>query len=298
MRSRVSSYVGIGIAVGFTSAALWCASCSLTTSLDGLTNGAGGDAAMTSGNEAGAADGNVTGEAATADVSAGEGGSPASAYRAAVLADAPLAYWRLGEAAGAKTAKDETGNGHDGAVAPEVVLGVGGGLGGDTNTAARFNGAAGNIAIGDIFRFDGVTSFTLEAWIRPTAPGGYGTVLGRDSDPNGYALFLTPSLGAGFERQRSGNDDFLTGPLVSTSSFTHLVATYDGSAMRLYVNGTLVQGPMVSTSIPGASSSFFIGADTTGAADLFKGDIDEPAVYDHALSDAQILTHFTIGKGL
>src|SRR5262245_7005821 len=35
-------------------------------------------------------------------------------YRAIVLADAPVAYWRLGEAPGEITAHDETGNGNDG----------------------------------------------------------------------------------------------------------------------------------------------------------------------------------------
>ena len=289
---------------------MWCASCSLTTSLDGLSDGADGDGGAARGSDASPADGSVAegeagslseggaGEGGAGDGGAGESCAATSAYRAAVLADLPLAYWRLGETAGTKIAKDETGNGHDGTVGANVVLGGGGALAGDTGTAAHFDGSAtGVITVGDVFRFDGVASFTLEAWARPTGAGNFGVILARNLDPSGYALYIAPSLVVAFERQKTGADDILSGPIVPTSSFTHVVATYDGSLMRLYVNGALVQGPSPSTAIPGGATKFFIGADVTGTSDSFNGDIDEPAVYDHALTDTQVLAHYQIGRG-
>ena len=60
--------------------------------------------------------------------------APSSVYRAAVLADSPLAYWRLGETSGT-VAHDETGNGHDGTYVGGVTLGQPGALTGDANTA-------------------------------------------------------------------------------------------------------------------------------------------------------------------
>jgi hypothetical protein len=293
MWGRSSSWLRIGVATGLGPLALWCVSCSLITSLDGLSNGADGDASVAAGTEGGAGDGNA---GTATDGSAREGGASASAYRAAVLADSPLAYWRLGEAVGSTIARDETGHGHDGTVNANVVFGSAGAIAGDLDSAARFDGLTTAISIGDVFRFDGVSSFTLEAWARPS-PAKYGAILARNLDPNGYALFVMPSLAASFERQKNANDDVLSGPILPTSSFTYLVATYDGSQMRLYANGALVKGPMPSAGIDGSSAGFFIGVDFNGDDDFFKGDIDEPAVYDHALTDTQIRAHYLVGRG-
>src|SRR5262245_40894099 len=57
------------------------------------------------------------------------GGTSGSGYTAAVLADQPLGYWRLGEAPGAATAIDSSGNDHPGSYfGPALVLGVEGAI--------------------------------------------------------------------------------------------------------------------------------------------------------------------------
>jgi hypothetical protein len=300
MRSRAPSLARIAVATGMAAATLWCASCSLTTSLDGLSGGVERDGAVAPSAEAGTPDGDAgaSSDAAGPDGDKGDAPSPSSAYRAAVLADLPIAYWRLDESAAGAPAKDASGQGHDGVYGSGVTLGVPGALAGDSDKAAHFDGLNSNVSIGDIFRFADVTSYTLEAWVHPMANTNFGSILARDSDPDGYSIFLTPALALGAERQKPGTDDILSGPVLDTSSFDYVVVTYDGSLLRLFLNGTLVQGPSASGAIPGAAAGFFIGADFSGAGDLFSGDIDEPAVYDHALSDTQILAHYKIGKGL
>jgi concanavalin A-like lectin/glucanase superfamily protein len=78
-----------------------------------------------------------------------------------------------------------------------------------------------------------------------------------------------------------------TAKLALTPTWTHLATTYDGSRIRLYVNGRLVatttqRGPLVTGS----------GALTIGnyCGDRFDGLIDEVRVYDRALSASEILT--------
>src|SRR5687768_14662270 len=87
-----------------------------------------------------------------------------SAYSMTVLADAPVAYWRLGEASG-PFAFDATGHGHTGTYMMSPGLGTPGAIAGDSDTAVRFDG------INDHVRFNQVLggNFTLEAWIRTTA---------------------------------------------------------------------------------------------------------------------------------
>jgi hypothetical protein len=90
------------------------------------------------------------------------------AYRDAVLAKNPVAYWRLGEAAG-PTAVDETGNGYDGTYFGAPTYGQPGAIQGDPNTAVQFNGAD-YVEIPNSVNFSQPTSgngLTVEVWMRP-----------------------------------------------------------------------------------------------------------------------------------
>ena len=159
------------------------ASCGLVESLGGLTGDAGPDdpgrtqpvargttPSADAGETSSPADGAV-GEAApdAAVDSAGQHGrpvdsppeGPTSVYRAAVLSDTPLAYWRLGEASGT-VAHDETGNGHDGRTPGRRQLGVAGALTGNPDTALHLDGTSCVVDVGEDFDFAGQAPFTLE----------------------------------------------------------------------------------------------------------------------------------------
>jgi hypothetical protein len=90
------------------------------------------------------------------------------AYRAAVMAKNPIAYWRLGESSG-PNAVDETQNGHDGIYIGNPAFGQPGAIHGDSNTAVQFNGSN-YVEIPDSVDFSQPTStfgLTVEAWMRP-----------------------------------------------------------------------------------------------------------------------------------
>jgi hypothetical protein len=90
------------------------------------------------------------------------------AYRDAVLAKNPVAYWRLGESAGQK-AFDETGNGNSGNYCGNPIYGQPGAINGDPNTAVQFTGAD-YVEMSDSASFSQPTStfgLTVEAWMRP-----------------------------------------------------------------------------------------------------------------------------------
>src|SRR5438067_3074668 len=91
-----------------------------------------------------------------------------SGYAAAVLADHPVGYWRFGEAAGASTAVDASGHGINGTYVGGPTLAVAGALSGDTDTAVRFNGAAGQyVSFGNNFGMAATQPFSVEVWVRP-----------------------------------------------------------------------------------------------------------------------------------
>jgi hypothetical protein len=111
-------------------------------------------------------------------------------YRDAVLAKNPIAYWRLGDAAG-PNAHDETGNGHDGTYIGNPKFGQPGAIHGDSNTAVQFNGSN-YMEIPDSSDFSQPTSskgLTVEAWMRPDALSFAGES-SSDSTVNPYVHWL------------------------------------------------------------------------------------------------------------
>ncbi len=68
-----------------------------------------------------------------------------SRYATRVLADAPIGYWRFGEAPGAPRARDESPNRNDGTYSGGITLGQPGFHDGDT--AALFDGRTGRTVV-------------------------------------------------------------------------------------------------------------------------------------------------------
>ena len=83
------------------------------------------------------------------------------------------------------------------------------------------------------------------------------------------------------------------GPIYGTSglaanTWSHLVATYDGATVRLYVNGVQVASRAQTGAIQTSANPLQIGGDTL-FGQYFNGLIDEVRVYNVALTPAQIV---------
>ena len=228
----------------------------------------------------------------------GTGGT--TTYRDSVLADAPAAYWRLGEASGT-TAADASGNGRTGSYLNTPTLGVAGALAGDSNSAVAYNGTNEYVQVPYVAALN-PTSFTVEGWAYVT--GGQGTfrslITSRDfaaGNSRGYILYAGNDDNWQFW---SGNGawEVLDGPPVTLNQWTHLVATYDGASMRLYVNGVLAAS-QAAGHLPNAQRPLRIASgNTDGAANYFlPGRVDEVAVYASALSAARVQAHYVAGTG-
>ena len=73
-----------------------------------------------------------------------------------------------------------------------------------------------------------------------------------------------------------------------------MVVTYDGTTMRLYVNGAQVDVETSANSLLDTTAIFTVGAKSSGGGN-WAGTIDEPAVYTTALSAATVLAHYRVG---
>jgi hypothetical protein len=213
-------------------------------------------------------------------------------YPGLVLGTAGVAsYWRLGETSGTSAA--DSSGGITGTYTGTYTLGVSGGVAGDANPAARF--AGGYVDAGDNRDFTGTASFSLEAWVRPTTIDGTSRRIVSKAlgGLQGYELFVNSGSGLVFQRI-AGSTNSVTASAPPLTSWSHVVATYDGTTMRLYVNGSLANSGASALSLLDNAATLRLGNSALGT-EGWAGDLDDVAVYSGALSAAQVQNHFQCG---
>jgi Concanavalin A-like lectin/glucanases superfamily/Calx-beta domain len=193
---------------------------------------------------------------------------------------------------------------------------------GATDSAGGHNGTLqngttyANAMVGTGFRFHGIydgvrvpyavnlinSAFSIEAWVKPLAqldPGDQQCIFVQDHgelqlsirpDPMGpgsrVAFRVTDNSAAGFTEVQSSRE-------IPFGVFSHLAATWDGTALRIYIDG-LLDVAQVTPNVPVASSTdFFIGAvNSIGGPYALYGIVDELSVYNRALTASEIQSIF------
>jgi hypothetical protein len=218
------------------------------------------------------------------------------AYRDVVVADGASAYWRFGESSGI-TATDALG-GNSGTYSSGVTLNRVGGLLPDTNKSIALDGVTGAVTVADSPGLDFTTGATIEVWVKRAKSGAYQVVVGKAGDGQSknesYALWISSNdhLAAYFGDRSSYVSVFSTGPL--DGNWHYVVATYDNSVARLYVDGVLNNAQPSAVHLTPNNLPLNIGRDSSGTY-MFQGQLDEVAVYPLALTAQQVATHY--GRG-
>jgi outer membrane protein assembly factor BamB len=215
-----------------------------------------------------------------------------ASYAATVVADGAAAYWRLDEAPGASVAADASNHGRNGTYAGGVQLGVPGGLPASSDTAASFDGVTGKVSLPDdaATRLNG--AFSIEFWANQngfanTWPGILGKGTGTTS-AGGYLIYATSDGRLSFKR--AGSETLTTAGALTTGRWHQFAVTYDGSALRWYVDGAL--NSTTARSFPSNANK---AALVVGQADQAGNNrLDEVALYPSALSAAKIANHFRL----
>ncbi|MFN8483698.1 MAG: LamG domain-containing protein [Anaerolineae bacterium] len=218
---------------------------------------------------------------------------PSSTYYGAVLNDNPVAYWRLGESSGA-TATDARAT-YNGSYVNSPTLGQPGAIRGDSNTAVSFNGTSQFVSVPYSAALN-PSPFSVEVWAYPTGgAGAYRGVISSRAYPNGWVLYAASNNDWQFWINNVGSMSVLDGGPMALNQWTHLVGVFDGTTARLYVNGTQVASGAITTYTPNPSGALNVGQGEAGGAFFFPGALDEPAVYNVALSATQVQNHYTLG---
>ena len=153
--------------------------------------------------------------------------------------------------------------------------------------------------INHAFDFTGLTALSVEAWAYQNSQGSFNTIIGQWRN-NNFAMssivletvgsemwFIIANGGSLYSAKKTG---------FTTGAWHHVVGTWDGSTVRVYVDGT-VGGTTASTSSMNDSSlPTLIGGIQTPAGGYLDGDwngkVANVKVYNKSLSSSEISQNF------
>lgn len=244
----------------------------------------------------------------------------ADTYKAKVVADGAIARWGMDEETGATLTDDiggrvlslsGTANTDFVRNHPPLIPGVGESL--------RLNGTASGHAIGSAANNPllNLTAWTIEMWVRSdrfSAPtdGNYGTTGLLNAWQNdvsttfqGVSIYwqgntvsnlLSPEqriaveIGTGTALTNASTLSLL-GALAPAQAY-HVVATYSGGTLAIYLNGRLGHQRTGLTYSAPTTGSLRLGLYSSLTGNKWTGAMDELAIYNTALTAAQVRDHY------
>jgi hypothetical protein len=231
-----------------------------------------------------------------------------AAFPACVPPPSGLIHWWPGEG----DAADIAGN-NDGTLLNGVTFAPG-----MVGQAFSFDGVNDNISAPSLSSSEVTTQVSVDAWVFSaggehyyqgvisTKPGDIALRMTRQSDdmstalgcPNTHALFFQVVTEMGYKEAKA---------CFTKNVWHHVAGTYDGTSVRLYIDGHLVTSPsgvvsetphsgMLSMATPVFIGSYKEGGEVGQGAELWSGLIDEVEIFNRALDASEILAIFNAGS--
>jgi Concanavalin A-like lectin/glucanases superfamily len=265
----------------------------------------------------------VDSDPATLNVQARAVTVPITGYAKVVMADDPVAYWRLDEPDGSSTATDAAGSfdGSYSAGSGTITYGAPAGIPHGTNAAVAISGGA-TVQIPYALELNPWGPFTIEGWFQPASLAANG----NDYRTALSSMWNVGGVGpTGWLLYQQGNNTWAWVPYggfwasvflpdttesVVANQWYYIALTYDGTAFTVYVNGVArtsgtYNGFVQNGNVPaGGTGTYHYMYDSGGSGPLvlgwrsdvdfnpFAGTMDDVAVYNKALAPQQIQAHY------
>jgi len=208
----------------------------------------------------------------------------------------PIAYWSFDEGSGS-VANDQSVNNYDGTIYGATwTTGISG-------SALDFDGSNDYVRTANVFN-SAPEGLTVMAWAKPI--GNFGD--GIDSDivivsetksgggcPNEAFVLWTGAGGDLTRFQVTSSSSSVWGVAISSAppesdTWYHFVGTYDGSSVKLYIDGELESSSSYTGELCFVDTSIEIGKKFNG--NYWNGLIDEVKIYNYSLSASEIETEY------
>jgi hypothetical protein len=199
-----------------------------------------------------------------------------------------VALWRMDEGQGT-TVSDGSGHGNAGA----IMRATGNDWGeGHRGTALALGGSAW-MSVPASSRYDSTLGLTLSVWFFwAQSTNASQVIMARQRGTAWQNAFW---LGMDGNRLHFSVEDQGLNVPVPSGRWVHVAGTYDGARVILYLDGVEAGRAGVSARPAGGARGISVGADINGAdatagTSMFVGRLDEVAIYDRALTAAEVGT--------
>ena len=201
-----------------------------------------------------------------------------------IITNGLRARWEFEEGSGSAVA-DSSGNGYNASMAGGTYSWTNS-VSAPSSTWGAFGGYGGAGVSSDL----GITTtVSISAWVQASgAPTTWDGIVGKTSTfSDGYGLYFMDDGNVYFFVQ---SNSYKASMALTQTNWNHVVGTYDGSTIRIYVNG--VEGTSYSLSsgnLASGATSFRVGG-RFGFNNLYSlyGNIDSVRVYNRALTPSEV----------
>ena len=155
-----------------------------------------------------------------------------------------------------------------------------------------FDGVDDFIQLGEPISY---TQHTISTWVKVSDSDASKTIIdARDANDDGIRIFLTSAEVVTYQLNTS---DINSGSAISVNEWHHIVATYDGTTQKLYIDGSLADSTTTSQTISTTTNAKIGSRNFSDRANEFAGKIDELAIFDRALTADEVTAIFRIKYG-
>jgi glucose/arabinose dehydrogenase len=208
-----------------------------------------------------------------------------------------VGHWRFDEGGGVSSI-DASGNNNTATLVnagwSQGRAGASVNFNGSGDSHARINGSA---SLNSISGQVTVSAWTYKHTNRPSWSTVASRQLGALRDNQWYLSFLDGRPAFGLNAVGSGDQNIASPNISPLQAWVHIAGTYDGAALRIYVNGVLAGSRPKSGLIRVDGNPLLVAANQNdNLIDLlFNGRVDELRLYNRALSDSEIFALFNDG---
>ena len=173
--------------------------------------------------------------------------------------------------------------------------------------------------VGQAFSFDGVddqvvvphnpnqnlgSHITIDSWVYPSSLGHGRTIFQKRSSSN-IGGYVFETAGQPFAADNSLQFVIMiggvyhslgTGSVLTTNTWQHVAATYDGATMRIFVDGIEVANMPQTGTIDATTDPVVIGRNVVNPSSAWQGMIDEVELFNRALSASEIQAIYNAGS--
>lgn len=217
-------------------------------------------------------------------------------YKTFLLSLSPTRYYRLDETSGTVAADSSTAN-QAGTYVGAPTLNVAGALDGDSDAAITVNGTTQYVNAPTTSLPTGNGAITLGVWFKFSSnPAGQEELISYGTGSSRF--FIQIDLNTSGQAVADTGSGTVTSGALSTGVWHFAVATWDGTTLKLYIDGVSVGTPATPGAQTIAASGNFlrVGANVVSTpAQFFAGSLDEAFVVNSSLTATNVSNLYTIG---